>query len=120
MAVRSPQNDAARSLDVALIAAHNSRGTKLELSVGVFILIVLLGIAFAAGYFTRAQVSRKRHAEARLRHGYIQPDWLNANAPANTNEVTDVNKMAPPAPATSELGQMLNRWESRARARRAG
>jgi hypothetical protein len=120
MAVRSPENDAALSLDLALIAAHNSRGTSSELSVGVFILIVLLGIAFAAGYFVRDHISRKRHAEARLRRGYVQPDWLNANAPANTNEVTDVNKMAPPAPATSELGQMLNRWESRARARRAG
>ncbi|MBR1088413.1 hypothetical protein JQ621_13160 [Bradyrhizobium manausense] len=88
---------------------------------GVVILIVLLGIAFAAGYFVRDHISRRRHAEARLWRGYVQqPDWLNANAPANTNEVTALNRIAPPAPATSELGQMLNRWETRARARRAG
>ena len=78
---------------------------------GVVILIVLLGIAFAAGYFTRDYISRKRHAEARRLRGYARPDWV-ANAPANTNEVS--------APVTGELGQMLDRWESRARARRAG
>jgi hypothetical protein len=99
-------------LDPALIAAHNSPGTKSELSVGGLLLIVLLGIAFAAGYFTRDYISRQRRAEARRMRGYAQPDWLSANAPANTNEV------APPA--TGELGQMLDRWESRARARRAG
>jgi hypothetical protein len=87
---------------------------------GVIILIVLLGIAFAAGYFTRELISRKRRAEARRWRGYAQPDWLNANAPANTNEVTATNKIAPPAPATGELGQMLGRWENRARARRVG
>ncbi|QPF93541.1 hypothetical protein [Bradyrhizobium commune] len=78
---------------------------------GGFILIVLLGIAFAAGYFTRDQISRKRHAEARRMRGYAKPDWV-AAAPANTNEV--------PPRTTGELGQMLDRWESRARARRAG
>jgi len=88
--------------------------------VGAIILIVLLGIVFAAGYFTRELISRKRRAEARRWRGYEQPDWLDAHAPANTNEVTAVNKMAPSVPATSELGQMLNRWETRARARRAG
>ena len=109
------------ALTLPSLLSTNRAGTSSELSVGVFILIVLLGIAFAAGYFVRDHISRKRHAEARLRRGYMeQPDWFNANAPANTNEVTAVNKMPPPATATSELGQMLNRWESRARARRAG
>jgi hypothetical protein len=74
-------------------------------------LIVLLGIGFAGGYFTRDFVSRKRRAEARRWREYTQPDWLPA-APANTNEIA--------LPATGELGQMLDRWESRARARRAG
>jgi len=94
--------------------------SKLELSVGGLILIALLGIAFAAGYFTRELISHKRRAEARRWRGYEQPDWLDAHAPANTNEMTPANKMEPPAPSTSELGQMLNRWETRARARRAG
>lgn len=87
---------------------------------GVVVLIVLLGIAFAAGYFTHELVSQKRRAEARRWRGYAQPDWLNANAPANTNEVTAANKITPPAPVTGELGLMLNRWETRARARRTG
>jgi len=80
-------------------------------------LIVLLGIAFAAGYFTRELISRKRRAEARR---YAPPDWLSASAPANTNEVTATNKMVLPTPPTGELGLMLDRWETRARARRAG
>jgi hypothetical protein len=87
--------------------------------VGVVILIVLLGIAFAAGYFMRDLISRKRHAEARRWRGYAQPDWV-AAPPANTNEVTAINKMPPPVPATGELGLMLDRWESRARSRRTG
>jgi hypothetical protein len=114
------RNDAAASLDLALIAAHNTAGAKPELSVDGFILIVLLGIAFAAGYFTRELISRKRRAEARRMRGYAQPDWLSANAPANTNEVTATNKMVLPTPPTGELGLMLDRWETRARARRAG
>lgn len=76
---------------------------------GVVILIGLLGIAFAAGYVTREFVSRRRRAEARRWRG--QPEWLDANEPANGNDI--------PAPATGELGLMLDRWESRARARRA-
>jgi hypothetical protein len=79
---------------------------------GIVILIALLGIAFAAGYVTREVMSRKRRAEARRWRGYTEPDWLNAAAPANTNEIAPL--------ATGELGQMLNRWESRARARRTG
>ncbi|MDN4999368.1 hypothetical protein ACFQZO_00550 [Bradyrhizobium sp. GCM10027634] len=88
--------------------------------VGVVVLIILLAIAFAAGYFLRDLMSRKRRADARRWRGYVQPDWLNAQPPANTNEITATNKMAPPAPATGELGQMLDRWENRARMRRAG
>ncbi|MET4312018.1 cytochrome c biogenesis protein ResB [Bradyrhizobium sp. RT4b] len=82
---------------------------------GVVVLIILLAIAFAAGYFTRDHVSRKRRAEARRWREYSEPDWLRAAAPANTNEIANTN-----AAATGELGQMLDRWESRARARRAG
>ncbi|OAF04268.1 hypothetical protein AYJ54_24455 [Bradyrhizobium centrolobii] len=78
---------------------------------GLVVLVGLIGIAFAAGYFTRGHVSRKRRAEARRWRNYTQPDWLHASAPANTNEATP--------PAVGELGQMLDRWENRARARRA-
>lgn len=79
---------------------------------GIITLIVLLGIAYAAGYFTRDFQSRKRRATARRSGGYTQPDWLSPTVPANTNET--------PAPALGELGQMLDRWESRARSRRTG
>lgn len=85
---------------------------------GVIVLIVLLGIAFAAGYFTRDYISNKRRAEARRWREYTEPDWLPANTPANTNEIVSA---IPTIPVVSgELGQMLNRWETRARARRAG
>lgn len=77
---------------------------------GVITLIVLLGIAYAAGYFTRDFQSRKRRAQARRSGGYTQPGWLSPTVPANTNET----------PAPGELGQMLDRWESRARSRRTG
>lgn len=85
---------------------------------GVVVLIILLGIAFAAGYFTRDYVSRKRRAEARRWRDYGGPGWLTAAAPANTNEAAKANAAAPSA--TGELGQMLDRWENRARARRTG
>ena len=87
---------------------------------GGVILIVLLGIAFAAGYGSRELISRKRRAEARRWRNYVQPDWLNANAPANANEVRPDSKQEPSAPPTGELGQMLDRWEQRARTSRAG
>ena len=61
----------------------------------VLILIVLLGIAFAAGYFLRDLQSRKRRAEARRWSDYAEPDWLSANAPANTNEVDSAMPIAP-------------------------
>ena len=79
---------------------------------GVITLIVLLGIAYAAGYFTRDFQSRKRRAVARRSGVYTQPDWLSPTVPANTNE--------PPSPAVGELGQMLDRWETRSRSRRTG
>ncbi|MCA1516113.1 hypothetical protein [Bradyrhizobium sp. NBAIM01] len=84
--------------------------------VQVVILVILLSFAFAAGYFTRDYVSRKRRAEARRWREYTQPDWLSANTAANTNEIAKTGTAAP----TGELGQMLNRWENRARARRTG
>ena len=84
---------------------------------GVIVLVSLLGIAFAAGYFTREFISSKRRAEARRWREYSEPDWRPANAPANTNEIA---RATTAAMATGELGQMLNRWETRARARRAG
>jgi hypothetical protein len=87
---------------------------------GVVVLIILLGIAFAAGYFTRDYISRKRREQTRRWRDYVEPDWLRASQPANTNEVTAVNQMVPPTPANGELGQMLDRWEGRARARRMG
>jgi hypothetical protein len=85
---------------------------------GIIVLIVLLGIAFAAGYFTRDYISNKRRAEARRWREYTEPDWLPANAPANTNEIGSAITAIPVV--TGELGQMLTRWEIRARARRAG
>jgi hypothetical protein len=76
---------------------------------GAVILFVLIGTAYGAGYLTRDFISRRRRAEARRWRGYAQPDWR--PAPANTNEIV---------PKTvGELGQMLDRWQRRARARRA-
>ncbi|KYK47504.1 hypothetical protein [Bradyrhizobium sp. 191] len=87
--------------------------------VQIVVLVFILAIAFAAGYFARDYVSRKRRAEARRWREYAaEPDWLHANAPANTNELAKAGTAAPVP--TGELGQMLDRWESRARARRTG
>lgn len=83
----------------------------------VVALVIALALAFAGGYVTRDIVSRKRRAEARRWREYSEPGWLRASAPANTNEAANTNAIA--AVATGELGQMLDRWESRARARRA-
>jgi hypothetical protein len=98
-----------------LAERHSGRNSEFTV-VAVVVLVLLLGIAFAAGYFTRDYVSRKRRAEARRWREYSEPDWLSANAPANTNDIAIAGTATPVA--TSELGQMLNRWESRARARR--
>lgn len=84
----------------------------------IVVLVILLAFAFAAGYFARDHVSRKRRAEARRWREYTEPDWLSANTPANTNEISKPGAAVPGV--TGELGQMLNRWESRARARRTG
>nr|WP_249809681.1 hypothetical protein [Bradyrhizobium sp. 139] len=98
--------------------AERLPGPKPEFIVlAVVALVIALAIAFAAGYFTRDFVSRKRRAEARRWREYTVPGWLRAAAPANTNEVAAGNAALPPA--TGELGQMLDRWESRARSRRA-
>ncbi|HXH46287.1 MAG TPA: hypothetical protein VNK51_20920 [Bradyrhizobium sp.] len=84
----------------------------------VVALVAALAIAFAAGYFTRDLISRKRRAQAQRWREYTEPDWLRAAAPANTNEAAKSDAVS--KVATGELGQMLDRWESRARARRAG
>jgi hypothetical protein len=101
-----------------LAERHSGCKSEFTVAVAVVVLVLLLAIAFAAGYFTRDHVSRKRRAEARRWREYTEPEWLSANAAANTNEITNAGKDAPVA--TGELGQMLDRWESRARARRVG
>ncbi|MHC2282239.1 hypothetical protein ACVI1J_001858 [Bradyrhizobium diazoefficiens] len=99
--------------------AERCAGQIPEFSVlAVVALVIALAVAFAAGYFTRDLASRKRRAEARRWREYSEPGWLRATTPANTNEVANSNAVA--KVATGELGQMLDRWESRARARRAG
>ena len=76
---------------------------------GLLILLALLGLSFATGYFTRDYISRRRRERARVWKNYKEPAWLR---PANNNQ-------APPRQAQGDLGQMLNRWEERARARRS-
>jgi hypothetical protein len=111
--------EACQALTSRVMLAERCAGHFPEFTVlAVVALLVALAIAFAAGYFTRDLVSRKRRAEARRWREYHEPDWLRAAAPANTNEATKSNAVA--KVATGELGQMLDRWESRARARRAG
>src|SRR4051795_6838443 len=108
-----PIFEGGQALTSCAMLAEGAPGPKPELILlGVVVLIILLAIAFAAGYFTRDYVSRKRRAEARRWREYTEPDWLPAATPANTNEVSPL--------ATGELGQMLDRWESRARSRRTG
>jgi hypothetical protein len=110
---------ACQALIFGAMLAERRSGHRPEFIVAaVVVLVFLLGVAFAAGYFTREHVSRKRRAEARRWREYSEPDWLNAHPPANTNEIASTNRGAPPA--TGELGQMLDRWETRARARRTG
>jgi hypothetical protein len=101
-----------------MLAERPPGSTPEFIVLAVVALVIALAIAFAAGYFTRDLASRKRRAEARRWREYTEPGWLRAAAPANTNEAANTNLVAPPA--TGELGQMLDRWESRARARRAG
>jgi hypothetical protein len=73
------------------------------------ILLALLGVAFAAGYYTRAHISRRRREHARVWKNYVE---LEPPQAANTNQ-------APVEMAHGDLGQMLNRWEDRARLRRS-
>jgi hypothetical protein len=81
----------------------------------VLALLALLGVAYAAGYYTRERASRKRREHARIWKNYIEPERprpASAKQPANTNQ-------APVNVTHGDLGQMLNRWEDRARLRRA-
>jgi len=74
------------------------------------VLLILLGGSYAAGYFTRDYISRKRRANAnaaRTWQDFIEPDQPR---PANSNRPPEMH---------GDLGQMLSRWEDRARARRA-
>jgi len=76
-------------------------------------LLALLGLAFGAGYYTRDRISRRRRERSersRAWKNYTEPAWVQA---ANTNQPQ-------PKPAHGDLGQMLGRWEHRARARRVG
>ena len=75
---------------------------------GVLILLVLIGLAYGAGYYTRDHISRRRRERARIWKNYTEPAWLQ---PANTNQPS-------PKLAHGDLGQMLGRWEDRARSRR--
>jgi hypothetical protein len=76
----------------------------------VLVLLALLGAAYAAGYYTRGFISRKRREHASMWKNYIEPAQPQ---PANTNQ-------APPNKIPhGDLGQMLNRWEDRARLRRS-
>jgi hypothetical protein len=75
----------------------------------VFAILVLLGLAYAAGYFTRDRMSRKRRESARRWKNYVE---AGRPLPANTNQ-------APAKKAHGDLAQMLSRWDDRARARRS-
>jgi hypothetical protein len=74
----------------------------------ILILLALLGLAYAAGYYTRDFISRRRRERARIWKNYTEPEWLRH---ANTNQASS-------KPAYGDLGQMLNRWEDRAQVRR--
>jgi hypothetical protein len=75
----------------------------------VLVLLALLGVAYAAGYFTRGYISRRRRERTRIWKNYIEPE---PPQPANTNQ-------APLHMTHGDLGQMLDRWEDRARRRRS-
>ena len=72
---------------------------------GISVLLALVGAAYAAGYYTRDYISRRRRDRARMWKNYIEPEWPQ---PANTNQLIH-----------GDLGQMLGRWQDRARARRS-
>jgi len=75
----------------------------------VLVVLALLGAAYAAGYYTRDRISRRRRESARRWKNYLE---TGRPRPANTNQ-------APVKPAHGDLGQMLIRWDDRARARRS-
>ena len=75
----------------------------------VLAILTLLGAGYAAGYFIRDRISRRRRENARIWKNYMDPDQPQ---PANTNQ-------APAKQPRGDLGQMLNRWDDRARARRS-
>ena len=75
----------------------------------VLVILILLGAAYAGGYVTRDRMSRKRRESARRWKNYVE---AGRPMPANTNR-------APVEQAYGDLGQMLNRWDDRARARRS-
>jgi hypothetical protein len=75
----------------------------------ILVLLALLGVAYAAGYYTRDRISRRRRERAREWANVIDPERPQA---ANTNQ-------APAEAAHGDLAQMLNRWEDRARGRRS-
>ena len=98
------------------MAALRARGA---FELAVLILLALLGAAYAAGYFTRGYISRRRREHASIWKNYIEPEWPQ---PANTNQASP-NQTSPnqasPKMTHGDLGQMLNRWEDRARLRRS-
>jgi hypothetical protein len=75
----------------------------------VLIVLALLGVAYAAGYYSRDRISRRRREHARVWRNYVEPD---PPQPANMNQ-------APLKATHDDLGQMLNRWQDRARVRRS-
>ena len=75
--------------------------------------LILVAMSFTGGYFMRGYLSRRRYEQARRWKDYTDPEWPQA---ANTNEIALHTDAAPVE--LGELGQMLGRWESRARARR--
>ena len=76
-------------------------------------LLILVAMSFMGGYFMRGHLSRRRYELARRWKDYTDQEWPQ---PANTNEIALHTDGAPVE--LGELGQMLGRWESRARARR--
>ena len=76
----------------------------------ILVLLTLLGVAYAAGYYTRDRISRRRRERAaRGWRNDIDPEQPQA---ANTNQ-------APLEAARGDLAQMLHCWEDRARVRRS-
>jgi hypothetical protein len=102
------QSNFCRARTLAQKTALLARGA-FELQ-AVLVLLVLLGVAYAAGYFTRERISRRRRERAARgwRNG-IDPEQPQA---ANTNQT-------PLKGVHGDLAQMLNRWEDRARVRRS-